>query len=74
MEEIERDDEPFKERGIPIHGPGMQMHIGISADNEEIASGMRQLAATGLLGIPGRTKRISTLNYLSINDLTGINN
>jgi endo-1,4-beta-xylanase len=39
----------FKERGIPIHGLGMQMHIGISADNEEIASGMRQLAATGLL-------------------------
>lgn len=39
----------FKKRGIPIHGLGMQMHIGISADNDEIASGMRQLAATGLL-------------------------
>jgi endo-1,4-beta-xylanase len=39
----------FKERGIPIHGLGMQMHIGISANNDEIASGMRQLAATGLL-------------------------
>jgi len=39
----------FKKRGIPIHGLGMQMHIGISASNEEIASGMRQLAATGLL-------------------------
>ena len=39
----------FKERGIPIHGLGMQMHIGISANNEEIAGGMRQLAATGLL-------------------------
>ena len=39
----------FKDRGIPIHGLGMQMHIGISASNDEIASGMRQLAATGLL-------------------------
>ena len=39
----------FRERGIPVHGLGMQMHIGISADNDEIASGMRQLAATGLL-------------------------
>lgn len=39
----------FKERGIPIHGLGMQMHIGISASNEEIAAGMRQLASTGLL-------------------------
>lgn len=39
----------FKKRGIPIHGLGMQMHIGISAKNEEIESGMRQLAATGLL-------------------------
>jgi endo-1,4-beta-xylanase len=39
----------FKKRGIPVHGLGMQMHIGISAKNEEIESGMRQLAATGLL-------------------------
>jgi len=39
----------FRERGIPIHGLGMQMHVGISANNDEIASGMRQLAATGLL-------------------------
>jgi len=39
----------FRKRGIPIHGIGMQMHIGISADNDEIVSGMRQLAATGLL-------------------------
>jgi endo-1,4-beta-xylanase len=27
----------------------MQMHIGISASNDEIASGLRQLAETGLL-------------------------
>lgn len=39
----------FKNRGIPIHGLGMQMHIGVSASNDEIASGIRQLAATGLL-------------------------
>lgn len=39
----------FRERGIPVHGLGMQMHIGISADNDEISSGIRQLAATGLL-------------------------
>ena len=63
----------FKERGIPIHGLGMQMHIGISADNEEIASGMRELAATGLLGISERTKRITALNFLSTNYLTGFN-
>ena len=39
----------FKKRGIPINGLGIQMHIGISAKNEEIASGLFQLAATGLL-------------------------
>ena len=39
----------FKRRGIPIHGLGMQMHTGISASNEEIASGLRQLASTGLM-------------------------
>jgi len=41
--------EEFKKRNIPIHGLGMQMHVGISASNDEIESGMRQLAATGLL-------------------------
>jgi len=41
--------EEFKKRNIPIQGLGMQMHIGISASNNEIESGMRQLAATGLL-------------------------
>jgi len=41
--------EEFKKRNIPIHGLGMQMHLGISASNDEIESGMRQLAATGLL-------------------------
>ena len=39
----------FKKRNIPIHGLGMQMHIGVSASNDEIESGMQQLAATGLL-------------------------
>jgi endo-1,4-beta-xylanase len=39
----------FKRRGIPIHGLGMQMHTGISASNEEIASGLRALASTGLM-------------------------
>jgi endo-1,4-beta-xylanase len=39
----------FKRRGIPVDGLGMQMHIGVSASNEEIASGLRQLASTGLL-------------------------
>jgi len=39
----------FKKREIPIHGLGIQMHVGISASNDEIESGMRQLAATGLL-------------------------
>jgi endo-1,4-beta-xylanase len=39
----------FKSRGIPVHGLGMQMHIGISASNDEIAGGLRQLASTGLL-------------------------
>jgi len=41
--------EEFKKRNIPIHGLGMQMHIGVSVSNNEIESGMRQLAATGLL-------------------------
>lgn len=38
----------LKKRGIPIHGLGMQMHIGVSADNDAITRAMRQLAATGL--------------------------
>jgi endo-1,4-beta-xylanase len=41
--------EDFKRRGIPIHGLGMQMHIGVSADDDGIVGGMRRLAATGLL-------------------------
>lgn len=41
--------EDFKKRGIPIHGLGMQMHIGVSADNAGIAAGLHRLAATGLL-------------------------
>ena len=40
--------EDFQKRGIPIHGLGMQMHIGVSADNDAITRGMRRLAATGL--------------------------
>jgi endo-1,4-beta-xylanase len=39
----------FEKRGIPIHGLGIQMHIGVSAGNEGIAGGLRRLVATGLL-------------------------
>jgi GH35 family endo-1,4-beta-xylanase len=40
--------EDFKKRGIPIHGLGVQMHIGVSADNGGITSALRRLAGTGL--------------------------
>lgn len=35
--------------GVAVHGLGMQMHIGVSASNDEIESGLRQLVSTGLL-------------------------
>ncbi|MFO7853480.1 MAG: endo-1,4-beta-xylanase [Bacteroidota bacterium] len=41
--------EEFQKRNIPIHGLGMQLHIGVSTNNDEIESGMQKLAATGLL-------------------------
>jgi len=39
----------FKRRGIPIHGLGLQMHIGINTKDSGIAEAIKQMAATGLL-------------------------
>jgi endo-1,4-beta-xylanase len=41
--------EDFKRRGIPIHGLGVQMHIGLSANEGGIADALRRLADTGLM-------------------------
>lgn len=41
--------EDFKDRGIPIHGLGVQMHVGLSADDAGIADALRRLADTGLM-------------------------
>lgn len=41
--------EDFKVRGIPIHGIGLQMHIGINSDEGGIRTALEELAATGLL-------------------------
>jgi alpha-L-rhamnosidase len=41
--------EDFKKRGVPIHGLGVQMHIGVSADEAAIAAALRRMAATGLM-------------------------
>ena len=38
----------LKNRGIPIAGIGMQMHIDINADNAGITAALQKLAATGL--------------------------
>ncbi len=38
----------FKNRGVPIHGLGIQMHIDINTLNTGIENAIRQLAATGL--------------------------
>lgn len=38
----------LKTRGIPIDGIGMQMHIDINANNDNIKAAMQKLAATGL--------------------------
>lgn len=38
----------FKKRGIPIHGLGLQMHIGIGNDIAGIETALKTLAATGL--------------------------
>ena len=39
----------LKNRGIPISGVGMQMHIDIYTDTSGIAAGLQKLAATGLM-------------------------
>lgn len=39
----------LKNRGIPISGVGMQMHINIQTDTAGISNGLKRLAATGLL-------------------------
>ncbi|WP_295674122.1 endo-1,4-beta-xylanase [uncultured Mucilaginibacter sp.] len=39
----------LKNRGIPISGIGMQMHIDINVDTAGITSALKRLAATGLL-------------------------
>jgi endo-1,4-beta-xylanase len=38
----------FRKRGIPIHGLGLQFHIGISQANAGIQDAIQQFAATGL--------------------------
>ncbi|MBV8389418.1 MAG: endo-1,4-beta-xylanase [Mucilaginibacter sp.] len=38
----------LKNRGVPISGIGMQMHIDINADNAGITTALKKLAATGL--------------------------
>ncbi len=40
--------EDFKKRGIPIHGLGLQMHIGIGSDEYKISGAIIDYAATGL--------------------------
>jgi endo-1,4-beta-xylanase len=39
----------LKNRGIPISGIGMQMHIDINANTDNITAALQKLAATGLL-------------------------
>lgn len=39
----------FQERGIPIHGIGLQMHIGLNAPDAGIVNALKELANTGLL-------------------------
>lgn len=39
----------FKQRGIPIHGLGLQMHINIKTKNEGIITALKEVAKTGLL-------------------------
>ncbi len=38
----------FKQRNIPIHGLGLQMHIDINTSNDGIANAIRELTKTGL--------------------------
>lgn len=39
----------FKNRGIPISGVGIQMHIDIHVDTARVSSALKRLAATGLI-------------------------
>lgn len=39
----------FQERGIPIHGVGLQMHIGLNTPDAGIVKAIKELAETGLL-------------------------
>ena len=39
----------LKNRGIPVSGVGMQMHIDINVDTAGITSALKRLAATGLM-------------------------
>ncbi|MHA8059194.1 endo-1,4-beta-xylanase [Aquirufa nivalisilvae] len=48
MEAILNMVQDFKKREIPIHGLGLQMHISIQSNNEEIKKVIEQSTATGL--------------------------
>lgn len=48
MEAILNMVQDFKKRQIPIHGLGLQMHISIQSNNEEIKKVIEQSTATGL--------------------------
>ncbi len=39
----------LKKRGVPIHGLGLQFHLGVSQSDVAIANAIKQFAATGLL-------------------------
>jgi endo-1,4-beta-xylanase len=39
----------FKRQGVPIHGLGLQFHMGISQSEAGISNAIKQYAATGLL-------------------------
>jgi endo-1,4-beta-xylanase len=46
---IDRMVRDFRQRGIPIHGLGLQMHLGIGASKRGIRTAIRAAAGTGLL-------------------------
>jgi len=39
----------FKRRGVPIHGLGLQFHLGVSQSENGLSEALRQTAAAGLL-------------------------
>jgi len=41
--------EDFKNRGVPIHGIGLQMHLEMDTPEQAIADALKKSAATGLL-------------------------